>query len=185
MTSMQYLTEREDLQRFLDTQEALVLRQVLLELAERHPAVYQRLLLLEQAHNPEAFTALLTTQLDQWRFDDRYVALAAGSALANELEEWLSQVENVLVPASPVQALRLLEAFIRLDAHLFERVDDSDDALGGVFREACELWGRALRQSGMVPADIRARAAALVAEDRYGVRARLAMGIDQRDSGQN
>lgn len=181
MTSMQYLTEREDLQRFLETQGAPVLRQVLLELAERHPAVYQRLLLLEQAHHPEALAALLTKQLDRWRCDDRYVELADGSAFINELDEWLSQVQAVLMPTSPRQALRLLEDFIRLDGQLFEWIDDSGDALGSVFREACELWGQAAYRAGLEPGEIRARAAALAADDGYGVRAWLRSGIGVAD----
>jgi len=175
--AMEFLGEREDLARLLGTLDAPTLRQVLLDLAEDHQAVCDRLHRLRVASDPADLTAQFSRQLDWWASDHRYVRLEAASAFSHELTVWLSQVEREVMPQFPLKALALLQAFIELDKLLFERVDDSGADVGAAFRQACDLWINAAASAGLAAVDIASRAAALLANNNYGARGHLASAI--------
>jgi len=170
---MDTIGARVEIGRFLASQDATMLAQVLLELAEDHAPVYQRLERLRLRDDPVALAAKFNQQLQRWENDDRYVHYQDAAAFSRELDAWVAQVEREVLPRFSVEAMALFAAFIALDRLVFERVDDDGGFVGGAFELACKLWLTAATLAGLSAAEIADCASILLSADNYGARAAL------------
>ena len=130
----------DDLEAFLHTLDAPALASVLLELAQEHEAVQQRLTRLRLADRPDRLAAGFRKTLAGWRRASKFLAYREAREFGLALEAWLGQIERELMPKDPAAALELVEAFIESDAAFFDRADDSDGAVGDAVRAGCRLW---------------------------------------------
>ena len=168
---------KEDVTRFLASQDARTLAQTLLELAEDYPPVYQRLERLRLHSDPVALMDQFTQRLKRWENDERYVRYQDAGAFGRELDVWVAQVHREMLPRFPAEAMKLVAAFMELDKLVFERVDDDGGHVGGAFEVACDLWLTAAQAAGFTATEIVDRASALLGADRYAARARLEKAI--------
>lgn len=163
-------TRKEDLDSFIRRQSADTLAAVLLELAQAHPEVEQRLARLQLAHQPDRLAASFRKTLNGWRRQTRFLDYRATVEWAAEAEAWLVQVEHELLPLDPMAVVALAEAFVESDGSFLDRADDSSGSIGGAVDSACRLWLRAAALSES-PADLwPARLRRLHEADRYGTR---------------
>lgn len=90
----------------------------------------------------EAFALIetLTAQLQQIAEEDEFYGYRGSYGFSERLSSLLSAIDNLLRPQDAHAALRLTEAFIALADEAFQRVDDSDGYVGGVFRDATRQW---------------------------------------------
>lgn len=174
---MDWIGDREEIARFLATQDAQTLAQVLLELAEDHAPVYQRLQRLRLRDEPAALKANFVKQLQEWETDDRFVRFQDAAAFGRKLDVWVTQVQREMLPRFPVEAMALFAAFLVLDRVVFERVDDDGGYVSGAFELACRLWLTAAAAAGLSAAEIADRASAMLSADNYGARAALEKGL--------
>ena len=108
-------TPAETLQTFIKRQDAPTLAAVLLELAESHDAVRERLTRLQLADRPDKLAAGFRKTLNGWRRSTRFLTGRDARDFGLELEAWLDQVARELAPKSPPAALDLFQAFIESD----------------------------------------------------------------------
>lgn len=128
---MDHIAAKEEITKFLASQDAQTLAQTLLELAEDYPPVYQRLERLRLKSDPAALTAQFTLRLEGWQNDDRFVRYQDVAAFGRELDVWVTQVQREVLPRFPAESMKLFAAFIELDARVFEHVDDDCGYVGG------------------------------------------------------
>ena len=84
-----------------------------------------------------------------------------------------------MLPLDAARAHSLADAFLRIDARLFEQADDSDGEIGEAVRAGCRLWLVAAKaQPDEAPAQWIERMHALVNADEYGAREALLRHAD-------
>ena len=168
----------ETLDAFLLRQDASTLCAVLLELAEAHKEVKQRLVRLQLANRPDKLAAgFKKTLAALWR-STKIRSYRESSEYGRMLEAWLEQVATELAPKDPVAAVALFESFIEADSTWFDQADDSGGAIGDAMRAACTHWlqAAALCES---PADAWPdRLMTLASADPYGAREELLRRAD-------
>jgi hypothetical protein len=155
--------------------EPSALADALVRLACEDRAARERVETLALRAEPAAFADSLARRMKRFRSGRAFIDYAASAGFAREIGAWLDDVEASLVPGDPERACKLLEAFIRSDAHILDRVDDSDGAIGDAFRRACGLWLRAAAALPASPARVD-RVRSLHAENAYGTRDALLDG---------
>lgn len=176
---MDTIPEKDDLARFLATQDIQTLAQALLELAEDHAPVAAYLKRLRLRGDPVALTAAFTERLRHWATDHRCIRLDEASAFGHELDVWVGEVRREVLPRFPAEAMGLLAAFLELD-RLYDRIDDDGGYIGGSFALACQLWLAAAQAAGLSANDIREQASALLVKDDYGARDQLRAALEPR-----
>lgn len=168
----------ESLEAFLQRQEASTLRAVLLELADAHEAVKQRLARLQLADRPDKLAAAFKKTLAAWRRLTKFHGYRESREYGSRLEAWLDQVARELAPKDPPAAVALFEGFIESDSAWFEHADDSDGAVGDAVRAACRHWLQAAAMCES-PANVwPARLMKLFLADEYGAREELLRRAD-------
>jgi len=177
-TPMPSKTSPQTLAAFIRQQDADTLASVLIELAEDHEAVHERLVRLQLSNQPRAFGAAFRKKLSAWKRSPTYIDYAQAGDFGRELEAWLAQVERELMPQDPAEALALVEAFIETDEVFFECADDSGGAIGSAMHAGCLLWLRAASHCESPAAAWPDRIMALVAADQYGAREALLRHAD-------
>jgi hypothetical protein len=149
------------------------------ELAAKHPEVEARLARHALAADPAALAAQFRQRLQTWKRSARFRPRSAAAAFGRELESWLDEIEREMLPLDAARAHALADAFLRVDARLFEQADDSDGAVGDAVRAGCRLWLVAAKaQPDEVPAQWIERIHALVDADEYGAREALLRHAD-------
>ena len=166
------------LDSFIRRQDAYTLASILIELAEEHQAVHERLVRLQLSNQPKMLAAAFRKTLAAWKRSRKYIDHSQARDFGRELEAWLGQVERELLPHDPAEALALVEAFIQADEVFFNRADDSDGEIGDAMRAACVLWLRAASNCETPASAWPDRIAALVAADQYGGREELLRRAD-------
>lgn len=174
---MDSIGAREEVAKFLASQDAQTLAQTLLELAEDYAPVYQYLERLRLRDDPAALRAQFTQQLQRWENDHRYVRYQDAGAFGRELDVWVAQVQREMLQRFPGEAMAMFAAFLELDRVVFERVDDDGGYVGGAFELACRLWLTAAAAAGLSAAEIADSASAMLSADNYGARAALEKGL--------
>ena len=108
-------TSLDTLASFIGQQDAATLASILIDLAEDHEAVRERLVRLQLSTQPKALAAAFRKKLEAWKRSNEYHRYAQVSDFGRELEAWLGQVERELMPQHPAEALALAAAFIEAD----------------------------------------------------------------------
>jgi hypothetical protein len=174
---MDTIGAKEEMASFLAKSDAPTLAQVLLELAEDFAPVYERLERLQLQDDPAALSARFHQQLQRWKTNDRCVGYQDAAAFGRELDVWVAQVQQEVLPRFPGEAMALFAAFIELDRVVFEGVDDDGGYVGGAFEFACRLWLIAAAAAGLSKVEIASRASAMLSADDYGARFALNRAI--------
>lgn len=82
----------------------------------------------------------LSAQLKQIADEDEFYGYRGSYDFSERLSSVLSAIDNLLRPQDPQAALNLTETFLALADEAFQRVDDSDGYVGGIFRDATNQW---------------------------------------------
>ena len=133
----------ENLENFLQRQDASTLAAVLLELAADHEEVQERLARMQLADRPDKLAASFRKTLAAWRRSTKSYGYRESSEFGRMLQAWLDQVARELGPRDPPAAVALFESFIEADASWFECADDSGGCIGDAVRSACRHWLKA------------------------------------------
>ena len=150
------------------------LAKLLAELADRHPAVEERLARHAISSDPARLAAEFRGRLQTLKRSRRFHQRSEATSFGRMLESWIAEVECELLPLAPERAFQLADAFVRNDKNFFEQADDSDGAIGDAIRAGCRLWLRAASmQSDRDSADSIGRVHTLVKADEYGAREAL------------
>ena len=161
------------------TQSKDELASLLDELAERHPDVEARLARHALRDDPAALAAQFREQLARWKRTRRFRPRGEAAVFGRELMAWLDAVQRELLPADPVRAHALADAFVKSDHALFDQADDSDAAIGDVVRDGCRLWlVTAKARNDRPPSTWIDRIYKLHAADQYGAREALLRHAD-------
>ncbi|MGH8656653.1 MAG: DUF6880 family protein [Gammaproteobacteria bacterium] len=170
--------ETAELGAFLSSLEKPVLTTLLVELAASNENVRKRLERLQLAADPRKLAAAFKRTLAGWRRSTAFIGYRESHAFGAELEAWLDQIEQELLPKDAERALDLFEAFIESGRELFEHADDSDGCIGEALRSACERWLHAATQCKDSDSYWVERIYALVKADEYGARVELLRGAN-------
>lgn len=171
-------TSFDTLASFIRRQDADTLSSILIELAEDHDAVRERLVRLQLSNQPKALAAAFRKTLAAWKRSTKYVNYSQAGEFGREIEAWLGQIERELMQQDPTAALSLAEAFIEADDVFFNRADDSGGVIGDAVRAGCLLWLKAASRCESPSSAWPDRIAALVAADQYGAREELLRRAD-------
>jgi len=87
-----------------------------------------------------ALAETLSAQLRQIADEDEFYGYRGSYDFSERLSSILSAIDNLVRPQDPGAALNLTEAFLALTDDAFQRVDDSDGYVGGIFRDATNQW---------------------------------------------
>ncbi|SMF89940.1 hypothetical protein SAMN02982917_6903 [Azospirillum oryzae] len=85
----------------------------------------------------------LCDELERIEGDRRFYGYRESSSLAADLDRIRDAIVRDLLPRQPKAAIQLLDRFIRLDANVFDRSDDSDGMIGDVIKQAVDDLGAA------------------------------------------
>ena len=162
-----------DLESFVRGLDPATQATLLIELANEHPPVKQRLVRLHLANDPKRLAAGFKKTLTAWKRASSFLGYREAREFGIELEAWLGQVERELMPKNPAAAVDLAQAFIQCDAVFFNRADDSNGVVGDAVRAGCRLWLQAAARCESPPHEWPDRLDALAAGDEYGAREEL------------
>ncbi|KXO09611.1 DUF6880 family protein [Marinobacter excellens] len=87
-----------------------------------------------------ALVETLSAQLKQIADEDEFYGYPGSYDFSERLSSVLSAIDNLLRPQDPQAALSLTETFLELADEAFQRVDDSDGYVGGIFKDATNQW---------------------------------------------
>lgn len=111
---------------------------LLMELAEADAAVKRRLRVeLAESDGPGAVAQEVRKRLVAIGRAQSFVDWRRNAALAADLDQQRETIVAKIAPRDPALALDLLWRFMALAPSIYERCDDSNGRIGGVFAEAC------------------------------------------------
>ena len=171
-------TSLDNLAAFIRQLDAGTLTSVLIELAADHAVVHARLVRLQLSNQPTALATVFRKKLAAWKRSTKYFDYSQVGEFGRELQVWLEQVEQELMPRDPAEALELAEAFIEGDEVFFNLADDSSGVVGDALRAACVLWLKAASRCESPASAWPDRITTLVAADQYGAREELLRRAD-------
>lgn len=93
-----------------------------------------------EGEEAETLQTVLMHQLQQLKLEQGYISYRDSFAFSCRLESILLDIDTLLREQDVEQAIQVTEEFIALGEAIIERCDDSDGYIGGVFRNASELW---------------------------------------------
>ena len=158
------------------------LADTLLDVAEGDRELKRRLELLAIEDDPEATADELAKQIAALRRRKRFVRYGESFELAGELRLLIEAIRDRVFSDLPDRAFLLADGFLRTDAKVYERVDDSSGSVADVYRDACLLWLDAAARSGR-DEDWVERLRATATDNDYGVRDPLLPNADRLLSG--
>ena len=126
----------------LEALGAARLAELLIDISNGNPAVKRRLrLALASARSPGQLANEVRKRLATIARSRAFVDWRGVRALADDLDIQRRAIVEIVTRADPTEALDLLWRFMALAPSVFERCDDSNGAVIGVFREACDAMG--------------------------------------------
>ena len=168
------MVENEEIEITVGAVEALGARrlaEILVEQAYQDAGLHQALrLALASQSSGDQLTQTLSREIQRIASDRRFYGYRESSSLADDLDRVRESVVRDLLAERPLAAAELLGRFIRLDATVFDRSDDSDGLIGDVLKQAIEDFGAAW---AAVPDRDRVQLArdvfGILTKDSYGV----------------
>lgn len=145
------------------------LAELVMELVEGSAALQRRARLeLSAAQGPKEIASDIRKRFATLRRSKTYVDWRKQRALAKDLEGNLGMIETHVAPTSPNEAFELLWSFLLLASSIYERTDDSNGRLGGIFAEAVELIAKVSPRMKLDPKFLAERILYAVSESGYG-----------------
>jgi len=123
---------------------------------------------LSAAQGPKDVAADLRKRFASLRRSTSYVDWRKQRALVKDLDSLLALIETSILPLDANAAFELLWSFLQLAPSIHERTDDSNGAVGDVFRQAMELIAEASPHVTMDANTLAERILDAVADAGYG-----------------
>jgi hypothetical protein len=160
------------------TREALVelgverLATMLIEHAATDGSLARKLqLALAAAAGEDSLVEALAQRIRELGRDDRFIEWNEASSFAHEIDQIRATIIDDLAPRAPRMGADLLADLVHTSDQVFERADDSGGAIGDVYREAIEDWGRVwCRIPGRRPEALAATVLQEFRDDDYGIK---------------
>jgi Family of unknown function (DUF6880) len=160
------------------TQEALVelgverLATMLVEHAATDGSLARKLkLALAAGVGEDSLVKALAQRIKELGREDRFIGWNEASSFAREIDQIRAAIIDDLAPRAPRRAADLLADLVHTSDAVYERADDSDGAIGDVYREAIEDWGRVwCRIPGRRPEALAATVLQEFKDDDYGIK---------------
>jgi hypothetical protein len=160
------------------TQDALVelgverLAAMLIEHAATDGSLARKLeLALAAGAGEGSLVKALAQRIKELGRDDRFIGWNEASSFAREIDQIRAAIIDDLAPRAPRRGADLLADLVHTSDEVFERADDSDGAIGDVYREAIEDWGRVwCRIPGRRPEALAATVLREFRDDDYGIK---------------
>src|SRR3954451_13831552 len=160
------------------TREALVglgverLATMLLEHAATDGSLASKLhLALAAGAGEDSLVKALARRIGELGRDDRFIGWNEASSFAREIDQIRATIVDDLAPRAPRMSVDLLADLVHTSGEVFERADDSGGAIGDVYREMIEDWGRVwCRIPGRRPEALAATVLREFRDDDYGIK---------------
>jgi hypothetical protein len=123
---------------------------------------------LSAAQGPKDVAADLRKRFASLRRSTSYIDWRKQRALVKDLDSLLAQIETSIIPQEANTAFELLWSFLQLAPSILERTDDSNGAVGDVFRQAMELIAEASPRFTMDEKALAERILDAVSDAGYG-----------------
>ena len=160
------------------TREALVglgverLATMLVEHASTDGSLARKLqLALAAGAGEDSLVKALTQRIRELGRDGRFIDWNEAPSFAREIDQIRATIVDDLASRAPRMGADLLADLVHTSGEVFERADDSGGAIGDVYREAIEDWGRVwCRIPGRRPEALAATVLREFRDDDYGVK---------------
>ncbi|MCC5955621.1 MAG: hypothetical protein JJU07_05920 [Natronohydrobacter sp.] len=142
---------------------------LVLDLVQGNAALQRRARMeLSAAQGPKDVAADLRKRFASLRRSTSYIDWRKQRALVRDLDSLLALIETNLIPHDAQEAFELLWSFLQLAPSIHERTDDSNGAVGDVFRQAVDLIADLSPRLMMEPRILAERILDAVADAGYG-----------------
>ena len=160
------------------TQEALVglgverLATMLVEHAATDTSLARKLkLALAAGAGEDSLVKALAQRIRELGRDDRFIESERSVLVRREIDQIRAAIVDDLAPRAPRIGADLLADLVHTSDEVFERADDSGGAIGDIYREAIEDWGRVwCRIPGRRPEALAATVLREFRDDDYGIK---------------
>ncbi len=127
----------------LATAGANKLSDIILSLYEQNPALQKQLNIIFSGldENPKKLIATLKKEISSLKRSRAFIDYYAHNDFVDRINQLRLRIKEDLADKSPKDALILMHSFLDLHAKTIERVDDSNGAIGDVFRDSCQDLG--------------------------------------------
>ena len=145
------------------------LAELLIEITADNPAAKRRLRLeLARAQSPAEVAKEVRKRLTIIARSRSFVDRHGARSLADDLNSQRHAIVETVAKLDPTEALDLLWRFMALAPAVFERCDDSNGTVTGVFREGCRSIGDVAVKAKADPTALADQAFAALIADDYG-----------------
>jgi hypothetical protein len=145
------------------------LAELLIEITADNPAAKRRLRMeLARAQSPAEVAKELRKRLTIIARSRSFVDRHGARSLADDLNSQRHAIVETVAKLDPTEALDLLWRFMALAPAVFERCDDSNGTVTGVFREGCRSIGDVAVKAKADPTALADQAFAALIADDYG-----------------
>lgn len=142
---------------------------LVMELVQGSAALQRRARMeLSAAQGPKDVAADLRKRFASLRRATSYVHWRKQRALVKDLYSLLGLIENSIAPQDATEAFELLWSFVQLAPSIHERTDDSNGAVGEVFRHAVAMIADVSPRISMNPQTLAERILDAVTESGFG-----------------
>jgi len=145
------------------------LAELLIEITADNPAAKRRLRMeLARAQSPAEVAKEVRKRLTIIARSRSFVDRHGARSLTDDLNSQRHAIVETVAKLDPTEALDLLWRFMALAPAVFERCDDSNGTVTGVFREGCRDIGDVAVKAKADPTALADRAFAALIADDYG-----------------
>ena len=153
----------------LETLGPETLAALVMELVQGNAALQRRARMeLSAAQGPKDVAADLRKRFASLRRSTSYVDWRKQRVLVKDLDSLLALIESSIAPHDAQEAFDLLWSFLQLAPAIHERTDDSNGAVGDVFRHAVELIAEISPRVTLNPQTLAEKILDAVADAGYG-----------------
>ena len=145
------------------------LAELLIEITADNPAAKRRLRMeLAGAQSPAEVAKEVRKRLTIIARSRSFVDRHGARSLADDLNSHRHAIVETVAKLDPTEALDLLWRFMALAPAVFERCDDSNGTVAGIFREGCRRIGDVAVKAKADPTALADQAFAALIADDYG-----------------
>ncbi|MGP9791346.1 DUF6880 family protein [Roseinatronobacter sp. NSM] len=145
------------------------LARLVMELVQGSAALQRRARLeLSAAQGPKDVAADLRKRFASLRRASSYLDARKQRALVKDMDSLLGMITTTIAPHDPAEAFELTWSFVQLAPRVHERTDDSNGAVGDVFRRAVRVIADLSAKVTLTPEMLAERILDAVADAGYG-----------------
>lgn len=108
-----------------------------------NPEFMESVQLLIDHDSPEKVLSSILAEINTIGRAHRFIDWRESSSFAKTLARVTNNIQILLLPHNPKEALKALDAFLSISPDVMNRVDDSNGNIGDEFRYAVRIWGEA------------------------------------------